>query len=119
MPALELVMPDGVRRVVMLDRERITIGRSKDNDIFLPDRWLSRRHAEILQVAEGFYVVDLGSKNGTLVNDQRIRERLRLRAGDVITLGEHALTFSGEGAGARDDESDTEPAGAQVFSARE
>jgi phosphoserine phosphatase RsbU/P len=120
MPALELATPDGARRMVVLDRDRLTIGRSKENDIFLPDRWLSRRHAEIRQGTDGYYVVDLGSKNGTLVNNVPIGERLRLRAGDVILLGEHALTFSGEAeARGPDPEPDTEPVGTQIFSARE
>jgi serine phosphatase RsbU (regulator of sigma subunit) len=119
MPALKLALPDGGRRVVSLDRDRITIGRAKENDIFLPDRWLSRKHAEIQRSAEDYWLVDLGSKNGTLVNDQRVRERLRLRSGDVITLGEHALTFSGDGNEAANDQSDTEPVGTQIFSARE
>jgi phosphoserine phosphatase RsbU/P len=121
MPALEVATPDGSRRVVALDRDRITIGRSKENDIFLPDRWLSRRHAEIQHGDEGYYVVDLGSKNGTLVNHQRIQNRLRLRAGDVIVLGEHSLTFAGDEAKTDDggNDSDTEPVGAQIFSARE
>jgi phosphoserine phosphatase RsbU/P len=120
MPALDVAMPDGGRRVVPLDRERITIGRSKENDIFLPDRWLSRKHAEIQCSAEACWVVDLGSKNGTLVNNHLIRERLRLRPGDVILLGEHSLTFSGDlAAEEHEDDPDTEPAGTQVFSARE
>src|SRR5437870_2419376 len=117
MPALEIAAPDGVRRLFALDRDRVTIGRARENDVFLPDRWLSRRHAEIQQGADGFYVVDLGSKNGTIVNHVAITDRLRLRAGDVITLGEHTLTFS---TGAeRPPEPETEPLGTQVFSLRD
>jgi sigma-B regulation protein RsbU (phosphoserine phosphatase) len=117
MPALEIATPDGAKRVFSLDRDCITIGRARENDLFLPDRWLSRRHAEIRHSTDGFYLTDLGSKNGTLLNHVAIRESQRLRPGDVITLGEHALTF----AGAADEvmEPDTEPAGTQIFSARE
>jgi phosphoserine phosphatase RsbU/P len=118
MPALEIMTPDGGHRLFSLDRERVTIGRSRENDLFLPDRWLSRRHAEIQQGSDGFYLVDLGSKNGTLVNRLLVRDPHRLRSGDVITLGEHALTFSGEEPESSD-EPDTEPAGALAYSARE
>jgi serine phosphatase RsbU (regulator of sigma subunit) len=123
MPALEIATPDGARRSFTLDRARVTIGRARENDLFLPDRWLSRKHAEIRQSPDGYYVVDLGSKNGTLVNRTPVREAQRLKPGDVITLGEHFLTFSGAPVEARSEptppEHDTEPAGTQVFSARE
>src|SRR5688572_28943458 len=112
MPALEIAAPDGGRRVFALDRERVTIGRARENDLFLPDRWLSRRHAEITKATDGYYVADLGSKNGTLVNRVQIQDAFRLQSGDVITLGEHALTFSGT---AQDEEPDTELVGTQMF----
>ena len=51
------------------------IGRETDNDVVLDDHATSRRHAQI-QFQEGKYVLtDLGSANGTLVNDQRVTER--------------------------------------------
>src|SRR5687768_16964986 len=118
MPALEIAAPDGGRRVLTLEKERVTIGRARENDLFLPDRWLSRHHAEI-RLAEGVYhLFDLGSKNGTLVNRVPVRDSLRLQSGDVITLGEHSITFSSEEA-APAGEPDTEPLGTQIFSARE
>src|SRR5260221_7205497 len=117
MLAIEIAAPDGARRVFPLQRDRTTIGRAGENDIFLPDRWLSRRHAEIRQTEGDYYLVDLDSKNGTIVNRVPIREPLRLHAGDVITLGDHALTFSAETSHPEDPE--TEPVGTQIFSARE
>jgi sigma-B regulation protein RsbU (phosphoserine phosphatase) len=118
MPALEIAAPDGGRRVLKLGKDRVTIGRARENDLFLPDRWLSRHHAEIREGAEGYVIVDLGSKNGTLVNHALVRETQRLHPGDVITLGEHTITFS-DGEGHPPAESDTEPMGTQIFSARE
>ena len=118
MPALEIATPDGGRRILAVEKERLTIGRARDNDVFLPDRWLSRHHAEI-RLADGAYlVVDLGSKNGTLVNRVPVRESHRLRSGDIITLGEHSITFS-DGESSSSLEPDTEPMGTQIFSARE
>src|SRR5687767_453210 len=100
------------RERVPLLKERITIGRSRDSDIFLPDQWLSRQHAEIRRRDGGFFVADLGSKNGTLLNGAPTRAERRLEDGDVITLGEHVLTFS-------DDQlNEDAPEGTRVFSAR-
>jgi serine phosphatase RsbU (regulator of sigma subunit) len=117
-PALEISTPDGGRRILAVEKERLTIGRARENDVFLPDRWLSRHHAEIRLAEGGYLVVDLGSKNGTLVNRVPVRESQRLRSGDVITLGEHSITFSdSESQGSL--EPDTEPMGTQIFSASE
>ena len=108
----------GLQRTLPMLRERMTIGRSRESDIHLPDQWLSRRHAEIQRRADGYYVVDLKSKNGTLVNDRPIEKDERLVSGDVIALGEHRLTFVDEAAVAPD-EADNVPPGTLVFSARD
>jgi phosphoserine phosphatase RsbU/P len=115
MAEIHVVTADGSRRTLPLTRERMSIGRSREADIYLPDQWLSRRHAEIERGDDGFYVVDLNSKNGTLVNDERV-ERQRLTAGDVIALGDHRLTFVEDAPEAFDD-SEAVPQGTRVFSA--
>jgi sigma-B regulation protein RsbU (phosphoserine phosphatase) len=117
MAELSIQDADGARERFPLIKERVTIGRSRDSDIFLPDQWLSRHHAEIRHRADGYYLVDMGSKNGTLLNGGRINDEQRLRPGDVITLGEHVLTFS-LGDEPDDDDQDQEPVGTQVFSAK-
>ena len=106
---------DGAKERFPLLRDRVTIGRSRESDIFLPDQWLSRHHAEIRRDGTGFIVLDLGSKNGTLLNGDQVATTQRLHDGDVITLGEHILTFSDDSAG--DDEA--APEGTRIFSARE
>jgi sigma-B regulation protein RsbU (phosphoserine phosphatase) len=108
----------GTRERYPLARPRVTIGRSRESDIFLPDQWLSRHHAAIEDRGDGFYVNDLNSKNGTLLNGEPLHEWRRLRPGDIITLGEHTLTFSGD-ADVVDEEDDREPEGTRVFSVRE
>ena len=117
MPELSIQGADGTRRVMPVSKERICIGRSRDNDIFLPDQWLSRAHAEIRTRDDCYYLADLGSKNGTLLNGARLEQEQELKPGDVITLGEHILTFLADDAGDVDD--DEEPVGTQVFSAVE
>lgn len=93
------------------------LGRSRDADIFIPDQWLSRMHAEILLDHGGLMVADLGSKNGTLVNGMRIQGRTPLRKGDQIKLGDHLVTVQW---GIEDDETedDIQAIGTRVFSVR-
>jgi len=69
------------------------IGRETDNDVVLDDQATSRRHAQI-QFQDGKYVLtDLGSANGTLLNDQRVTERT-LSDGDVIRIGQNVILTS-------------------------
>jgi phosphoserine phosphatase RsbU/P len=115
MPEIAIQTADGAKERFPLVKNRVTIGRSRESDIFLPDQWLSRHHAEILQKGDGYYVLDLQSKNGTLLNGQPVKDERRLREGDVITLGEHSLTFCTE----EGEEEVVEPEGTRVFSVRE
>ena len=108
---------DGNREHYALEKDVTTIGRSRESDIFLPDQWLSRHHAEIRRKGESWIIVDLNSKNGTLLSGQPAKGEVRLRPGDVITLGEHTLTYK-EGPGSYEDV-EKEPEGTRVFSARE
>jgi sigma-B regulation protein RsbU (phosphoserine phosphatase) len=113
---------DGTRRRVPLDKELTSIGRSRESDVFLADQWLSRHHAEVRRRGDGFFLIDLGSKNGTLLNAAPLTTERRLRDGDVITLGEHTLTFAdelAEEAVAEGEADDQEPVGTKVFSAVE
>jgi phosphoserine phosphatase RsbU/P len=114
MPEITVRSSEGARERFPIVKERVTIGRSRESDIFLPDQWLSRHHAEIRRDGDGFFVVDLGSKNGTLLNGDSVIMRQRLHHGDVITLGEHVLTFADDNA-----EEEAAPEGTRIFSARE
>jgi phosphoserine phosphatase RsbU/P len=119
MPEITVESADGSRQRFRLAKPRVTIGRSRDSDIFLPDQWLSRQHAEILERSGSFVLLDLGSKNGTLLNGERVGEERRLRDGDIISLGEHQLTFSASAATAPMVEDEPEPEGTVIFSARD
>jgi adenylate cyclase len=73
----------------------LTIGRSDHNDLMLPDKKVSRRHAEIRLVASGKYrLSDLGSANGTWLNDRRIKAPRDLQDGDLIQIGTTTLQFN-------------------------
>lgn len=65
----------------------LTIGRGDDCDIKLPDHSVSRRHARIESIDDGFYVSDQNSTNGTFVNDKQIDEARLLRDGDYLRVG--------------------------------
>ncbi|MEK7704689.1 MAG: FHA domain-containing protein [Myxococcota bacterium] len=70
-----------------------TLGRSKDAEFVLNDPNVSRRHAQVKKDWNGFSVIDLGSKNGVLVNDQAIRKPRRLRDRDEIIIGPVKLVY--------------------------
>jgi pSer/pThr/pTyr-binding forkhead associated (FHA) protein len=73
--------------------ETVTIGRGPDNTIVLDDSMVSRHHACIAWDGEGFTVQDMGSRNGTLVNGQRVQGAQQLADGDEIVLHKRRLTF--------------------------
>jgi hypothetical protein len=79
-------------RDMSLDQGVTVIGRSSGCDIVVDDPNVSRRHAEIRRMGEGYSLVDLGSTNGTEVNGQRVGET-SLMNGDVIGVGTTRLTF--------------------------
>ena len=71
-----------------------TIGRATDNDIVIPDVLASRHHATLVPTPEGVKIEDAGSINGTFVNGSRVKEAM-LHDGDVVTIGNVDLVFSG------------------------
>ncbi len=77
---------------ITLRAARETIGREPDSDLFLDDVTVSRRHAVIERSADGLYIADLDSLNGTYVNRRRI-ERHRLADGDEVQVGKFKLTY--------------------------
>lgn len=72
-------------------RSSNAIGRDAGNDIALPDEAASARHATLSLEDGDWWIEDLGSTNGTLVNGTRISKRERLRPGDEIAIGRVAL----------------------------
>ncbi len=94
MPEIELLTAAGERRRLPVSGGRLIIGRGSDSDVFLPDHLLSRRHAEIEPRGGAFYIIDLGSTNGTFLNGERVVGERRLHNGDLIAVGESKLVFS-------------------------
>ncbi|MGD8624945.1 MAG: FHA domain-containing protein, partial [Anaerolineae bacterium] len=76
-----------------MDRPVIRIGRGSGNDIVLQDSQSSRQHAEISQQGDQYFIRDLGSTNGTFVNDQQVTGPRLLGPGDRLRVGETELSF--------------------------
>ena len=82
---------------VTLPAENITLGRASDCTIPIKDRFLSRRHAEILNDRGTWFVRDCGSVNGTTLNGVKLLEEpALLRPGDRITLGDSEVVFQSD-----------------------
>jgi hypothetical protein len=75
-----------------IDGERAVIGRLAGSEVEIQDPGASRRHAEIRRDGGDFVLVDLGSTNGTLLNDSPVSEA-SLEDGDRITIGRTVLEF--------------------------
>jgi type II secretory ATPase GspE/PulE/Tfp pilus assembly ATPase PilB-like protein/pSer/pThr/pTyr-binding forkhead associated (FHA) protein len=101
-PSLRLTPIRGSARPVPLQGDRIVIGRNPDCDIPIIDERASRRHCAIQSDGRGGWVVrDLGSRNGTKVNDKRVEEA-PLKPGDVIKVGSHEFLVEREPGSADD-----------------
>ena len=78
---------------VELRNDNLVIGRDESpNGIQILDQGISRRHAEIFRIGEMYFIRDLGSRNGSYVNEERISEEL-LRVGDEIKIGSTVCLF--------------------------
>lgn len=104
------------------ERVQITIGRTIDNDIVLPDPGISRQHLSIRDKGGAYIVKDLGSSNGTLLNGKKITEEV-IKAGDIITAGGARIRFEGPTGSAKakpavDDSSKSRPKGSGSSRAR-
>ena len=80
--------------ILDLTEERISIGRSVNNELVIKDANASRRHAEIRRVSVGrFRLFDIGSANGTWINGRRVTSPKQLKDGDEISIGAVKLRF--------------------------
>jgi pSer/pThr/pTyr-binding forkhead associated (FHA) protein len=87
-PSMLMVSSDGQKpRSVRLDAST-TIGRSVECELRLDDTYVSQQHARIFDRSGNWYVEDLGSTNGTFVNEQRLVAPAMLTPGDKIRVGQ-------------------------------
>jgi pSer/pThr/pTyr-binding forkhead associated (FHA) protein len=76
-----------------LNQPSVAVGRTPENDIQLESDRISRRHALVRFENHVFYVHDLGSSNGTFVNDVRVQGQQALQDGDVVRFGDLVFIF--------------------------
>ena len=79
--------------VIDIDRWETSIGKSKSNDIVLPQEDISRFHAVIAKKQKEWVITDSFSKTGVLVNDERVEGQAVIEDGDIITIGTIPLKF--------------------------
>ncbi len=79
--------------VIDIDRWETSIGKSKSNDIVLPQEDISRFHAVIAKKQKEWVITDTFSKTGVLVNDEQIEGQATIEDGDIITIGTIPLKF--------------------------
>jgi pSer/pThr/pTyr-binding forkhead associated (FHA) protein len=112
----------GSRKDIPLREGRYVIGRTAEADLRLPLPSVSRRHCEIVVDSKGPRARDLGSSNGTYLNDLRLTSETALSPGDTISIGpcRFAIQINGEPAAlagpkpSKPDMSETPPAPAKA-----
>jgi pSer/pThr/pTyr-binding forkhead associated (FHA) protein len=93
-PRLTSLSPEGGKEIFELRLPVMKIGRQTDNDLAFPmEKTISGKHCQIYRQGNEYFIKDLGSTNGTLVNGQKVEET-RLKEGDEIKLGDAIFHFS-------------------------
>ncbi|HKP86614.1 MAG TPA: DUF3616 domain-containing protein [Blastocatellia bacterium] len=93
-PRLIGVLPSGEKLEYFINRQEIEIGKASHNHIVLNDPTVSNTHAIVMSRGGGYSIVDLGSRNGTYINGERLGNQSHtLRHGDSIQLGQTLLAF--------------------------
>ena len=100
MPKLQISLPDGTRFDHELTEDTVTIGRASDNTIEINDASASSHHAQITPGGEGYILTDLGSTNGTRLNNQPCTANVEygLSAGDKLVFGKVQAVYDPENA---------------------
>ncbi len=94
MARLILTHEGAVMREYQLNSDRTSVGRKPQCDIHLEDPTVSGEHAVFLKL-QHFYVEDMGSTNGVILNGKRVTKR-QLNTGDIIRIGRHEFKFIDE-----------------------
>ena len=92
MPNIHIIDSDGSSYKHSLTKTETSIGRGKNNDVILSDTTVSRNHAKIIRSENSYLLVDLGSYNGTKVNEMPIQNTI-LKDKDLVKVGHNKLTF--------------------------
>jgi phosphoserine phosphatase RsbU/P len=95
---LRIHTPDGQTKTIQLQGDRLTVGRSSTTELcFADDAGLSRQHLAFEREGDEWNVLDLASKNGTLLNSMRLNGAMRLRPGDRVAAGHLVMVYDDPG----------------------
>ena len=92
MPKLLVKFRGKVLNEIPIRKSCLTIGRTDENDIVIDNLGVSRQHAKVFRQGDDFVLEDMGSRNGTILNDE-IVERCKLQDKDRISIGKHDVVF--------------------------
>src|SRR5260370_26464562 len=95
MAYLVVLKGQNAKQSITLDKDRVVLGRNATCDVVFPanDFAVSREHACILRVQNKFFIEDMGSRNGTYVNNQPVSARRELGDNDRIRICDFLYTF--------------------------
>ncbi len=91
-PFVLVVTSDGKSEPRTFDQDVVTIGRSRDCDVFLADRLVSRLHCRVLRTETGYLVADAGAQNPARLHGRPV-VREAFAAGDVVVVGNHQIAL--------------------------
>ena len=95
MPEIIVTLGDTVVNKYVFEKDIVSIGRSRDNDLFIENLAVSRNHARIRRENDRYFISDLNSANGTFVNGNQVT-KTELLHNDVIVIGKHTLFFKNQ-----------------------
>jgi type II secretory pathway predicted ATPase ExeA/pSer/pThr/pTyr-binding forkhead associated (FHA) protein len=104
-PGMDVLLRDELVQHYTLPSGRIIIGRTPDNDLQIPSKFISRHHAQITTLGGRCVIEDLNSTNGVFLRGRRIKRHV-LADGEAIQLGEHKLVYREGRSHLRDDGDD-------------
>jgi len=84
---------DPAGREHLLSGEITTIGRAVESDVVITSRSVSREHARVQRQGRRMMLADLGSSNGTFLNEERVLAPIELRDGDAVSIGDVVLIY--------------------------
>jgi sigma-B regulation protein RsbU (phosphoserine phosphatase) len=90
---LQITPAEGAPFDYSLRGDTLVVGRAMDADLTLADPFLSRRHSRFFRTGADLFVEDLGSRNGTIVNGQAIRQATRVEPGDVVKISNSVIAI--------------------------
>ena len=95
--AMQLSLMGRVVKSYRFGKPVITVGRDPESDVVIDNPGVSREHLRLERAADGEYeVVDMGSANGTFLNDLPVKCKIPLRSGDCVRFGKYTLTVAYE-----------------------